>query len=203
MRISRMWDRGNHNTFSIPSIKELLRLRLRGCDVIVDPFARNSSIGTMTNDLNPNTSARYHMDAKEFLAMLIGNGERADAVLFDPPYSRRQMKEMYQGIGLEYTNAESQEFTSWSRVKDLLAMLCEMGGVSISFGWNSAGLGKRRGFRIEEVLLVHHGEGHHDTIVVVESKINQQYALKESDDIWDGQTPKVVWSKKLGRVTLD
>jgi len=38
--------------------------------VIIDPFARDCPLGTITNDLNPETSAEYHLDALEFLATL-------------------------------------------------------------------------------------------------------------------------------------
>lgn len=177
MKINRIFDRANSITFDIPSIKELLRTTLMDCHVIVDPFARNSKYGTLTNDLNPKTEALYHMNASDFCEMICGKGIEADAILFDPPYSRRQMKEMYESIGLDYTNKESQEFTSWSKVKNLLSKICKIGGIAISFGWNSAGMGKRRGFIIEEILLVHHGEGHHDTIVVVEHKLREQLEL--------------------------
>ena len=58
----------NHETFSIKPINEFVRKHLSG--VSVDPFARNKDWFTYTNDLNPETSAQYHMDAVEFLEML-------------------------------------------------------------------------------------------------------------------------------------
>jgi hypothetical protein len=39
------------------------------------------------------------------------------------------------------------------------------------FGWNSSGIGIKRGFELIEVLLVCHGGSHNDTIVTVERKI--------------------------------
>ena len=45
----------NSETFSIKPIRELIdKYREEGM-VIVDPFARNSDIGTITNDLDPDT----------------------------------------------------------------------------------------------------------------------------------------------------
>lgn len=41
---------------------------------------------------------------------------------------------------------------------------------AICFGWNSAGVGKTRGFALRRVLLVPHGGSKHDTIVTVETK---------------------------------
>jgi hypothetical protein len=60
----------------------------------------------------------------------------------------------------------------WKRWKDEIARVIQPGGVCISFGWSSAGLGKDRGFEIVEILLVPHGGNHNDTIVTVERKIN-------------------------------
>lgn len=38
-------------------------------------------------------------------------------------------------------------------------------------GWNSNGLGKGRGFELDELLIVAHGGSKNDTIVTVEEKI--------------------------------
>jgi hypothetical protein len=45
------------------------------------------------------------------------------------------------------------------------------GGYAICCGWNSIGIGKKRGFKLIEVLLVCHGRLHNDTIVTVEQKV--------------------------------
>ena len=63
----------NSETFSIKPIRELIdKYREEGM-VIVDPFARNSDIGTITNDLDPETKAMYHKDATDFLCHLDDN----------------------------------------------------------------------------------------------------------------------------------
>lgn len=46
----------------------------------------------------------------------------------------------------------------------------EVGGEVLSFGWNSVGMGKSRGFEIVEIMLVSHGGMHNDTIYVREVK---------------------------------
>lgn len=46
----------------------------------------------------------------------------------------------------------------------------KVGGYAISFGWNSNGFGKNRGFEVIEILLVSHGGHHNDTICTVEMK---------------------------------
>jgi hypothetical protein len=55
-----------------------------------DLFA--SHWGSISNDQNPETEAQYHLDAREFLAML---HTRGIAILVDPPVSKGQKKELY------------------------------------------------------------------------------------------------------------
>ena len=70
----------NSETFSIKPIRELIDRYKKDGMVIVDPFARNSDIGTITNDLDPETKAMYHKDATDFLCHLDDN--IADMVLY-------------------------------------------------------------------------------------------------------------------------
>lgn len=87
MLMRRAWAMPNADTFSVPVIGDFVKSYLTG--VSVDPFARNKAWATHTNDLNPNTSAKTHMDASEFMGMLADSGVVADIVILDPPYSPR------------------------------------------------------------------------------------------------------------------
>ena len=51
-RISRVWAMPSPDTFSIPPISDLLDRYLLGCLRVVDPFARESKRGQLTNDLD-------------------------------------------------------------------------------------------------------------------------------------------------------
>jgi len=156
----------NKFTFSIKPIKELLDRRVVG-GVVVDPFANDSKIGTVTNDINPACDTTYHMDALDFLKMF--DSESVDCVLYDPPYSTRQVSESYKGFGYEVTQETTQ--ASWrAKHLDEIARILKKDGIAICFGWNSNGVGKKRGFEMEEVLLVPHGGSKNDTIVTVERK---------------------------------
>ena len=44
------------------------------------------------------------------------------------------------------------------------------GAIVLSFGWNSAGMGKWSGFEQIELLLVCHGGAHNDTICLAERR---------------------------------
>jgi len=94
-----------------------------------------------------------------------------NGVLFDPPYSVRQIKECYENIGVKKFIYETRS-DFWSRLKDEIKRILKPEGICISFGWNSIGVGKQRGFEIIEILLIVHGGAHYDTIVTVDKKIN-------------------------------
>lgn len=59
----------------------------------------------------------------------------------------------------------------WSDQKKEIGRIVKKDGRVISFSWNSGGIGKKYGFKIEEILIVAHGGWHNDTICVVERKI--------------------------------
>lgn len=65
-------------------------------EVIIDPFANNNKLATITNDLDCQYDTNYHLDAYDFLKMFEDNS--IDTVLYDPPYSPRQVSECYKKI---------------------------------------------------------------------------------------------------------
>jgi hypothetical protein len=174
-KITRVWAMPSANTFSIKPIRSLVKWYLSKSKISVDPFARNNRWATYTNDLNPETKADSHLEAKEFLRGLVEQKIKADLVLFDPPYSLRQVKECYQGIGID--KIPVAETHGWTTERDLIAEILSPGGICMSFGWNSQGIGIKRGFQIVEILLVNHGREHNDTIVTVERKQPQGIGL--------------------------
>lgn len=160
----------NANTFEMPPIKKKLDDVITPQDIVVDPFARDSTYAQWSNDLNPSTNAQYHMEAVEFCDMLITKKIKADIVLFDPPYSPRQISECYQNIGKKVTAKDTQNARLYKQVKDKLAVILKPQGMAICFGWNSSGFGKSRGFSLQLIFLIAHGGAHNDTIVTFERK---------------------------------
>jgi hypothetical protein len=69
------------------------------------------------------------------------------------------------------TQRDTQKSAAWAEERDVISRILKPGGVVLSFGWNSNGMGKGRGFEIEEILLVAHGASHNDTICLAERKI--------------------------------
>ena len=89
MNITRKWAMPNSRTFSIPPINDLIHRYTDGLVKVIDPFSNNNRIATITNDLDTECEADYHMEAADFLKMF--EPESVDAVLYDPPYSPRQV----------------------------------------------------------------------------------------------------------------
>ena len=165
--IERVWAMPNKNTFSIKPIRELIDRYLFPNITIIDPFANSNKIATITNDLDRAYDTDYHMDALDFLEMW--KAKTVDMVLFDPPYSPRQVSESYKKLGMS-VNMQTTQASYWSNMKREIARIIKPDGIVITCAWNSGGIGKTLGFVLEEVLLVPHGGWHNDTIITVERK---------------------------------
>src|SRR3990167_4728949 len=167
MIINRRWSMPNKWTFQIKPIAELLGRYVGDGKGWIDPFAGMTSPAEFTNDLNPESPAKSHLFADEFCQRIEGSFK---GVLFDPPYSYRQVTECYAGYGIKATQQDTQS-NFYNRVMNAICDKIKIEGIAISCGWNSSGFGKNRGFQIIEILLVAHGGHHNDTIVTVEQKI--------------------------------
>ena len=170
MEITRVWAMPNHDTFTVKPIGEFVQKYLKAAKVSVDPFARDKRWATHTNDLNPATAAKHHMDAEEFLKKLALDGVRADLIIFDPPYSPGQIIECYKSIGLSTVNA-GRNAELYRRVRDAIVPICTENAIVLSFGWNSTGMGKKNRFEQVEILLCCHGGAHNDTICLAERRL--------------------------------
>lgn len=170
MEINRVWAMPNKNTFSIKPINKLvLKYAIDGIESC-DPFANKNRIAKYCNDLDPQYGTEYCMDAIEFLKSFADNS--MDVVLFDPPYSPRQVSECYRALDMT-VNMQTTQSSFWGNLKKEICRVTKKGGIVITFGWNSGGIGKTKGFVIEEILMVAHGGWHNDTICTVERKTTQ------------------------------
>ena len=174
MIIERAWSMPNSKTFTIKPIKELIKNELVE-GIIIDPFANEHSIKEImtekqkfiTNDLNKEFNTTYNLDALEFLKTFESNS--VDMILYDPPYSPRQVSEVYKNLNMT-VNMQTTQASYWGNQKKEIARILKHGGKVITFGWNSGGIGKTKGFEIQKILLVAHGGWHNDTICTVEIK---------------------------------
>lgn len=147
-KIDRVWAMPNHKTFEIQPVKELLEQEEKDLPgIIVDPFPHP-----------------FKQDAIEYLKSI--QTESIYKVRFDPPYSQRQLREMYDNLGLSLEMNNGY----WAKCRAEIARILKVGGKCISFGWNSNGIGLQYGFEITRIRLIAHGSQHNDTICVVEVK---------------------------------
>lgn len=167
MTIDRFWAMPSKNTFSIPAFRSLIE-QYRKEGVSIDPFANTARMAAITNDLDTAYDTDYHMDATDFLTMFAD--QSVDFVLYDPPFSSRQVSECYRRLG-RTVNMETTQNSYWRRHKEQISRIVKPEGIVISFGWNSGGIGLKYGFEKLHIRLVCHGGNHNDTIAVVERKI--------------------------------
>jgi len=136
-----------HQTFMMKPVQELIH-KEHNAGVELDPFPYP-----------------YEKDALQILKDQKDNS--VDFGLYDPPYSQRQLFEMYKGLGMNLqSNANYFRLIDeeWNRV-------IKPGGKVVKFGWNSKRIAKS--FEITKILLINHGGAHNDTIVTVQRKIQE------------------------------
>ena len=166
MIMDRFWAMPSKYTFEIKPIRELL-MQYMPNGLVIDPFANKSKLASVTNDLDTNYDTDFHLDATDFLAMF--QDASVDMVLYDPPYSARQVSECYRKMG-HTVNMQTTQNSYWRKHKEQIRRIVKPNGLVISCGWNSGGIGKKYGFEPLHIRLVAHGGNHNDTIVVVERR---------------------------------
>lgn len=170
IKFERIWAMPNKNTFEILPIKKLIVEEVDLSKYWIDPFANRNKIATVTNDLSVEYDTDYHLDASDFMKLFEDNS--VDGVLYDPPYSPRQVSECYNDVGYNVT-WDTTKASFWGNHKREISRIVKIGGKVITFGWNSGGIGYKYGFEIERILLVPHGGWHNDTICTVEVKTHE------------------------------
>lgn len=176
--IERIWAMPNKNTFEIKPIHDLIVEELTD-GVWIDPFANRNKLASITNDLSNEFDTDYHLDALDFMKLFEDNS--VDGVLYDPPYSPRQVSECYNNVGYNVT-WDTTKASFWGNHKREISRIVKIGGKVITFGWNSGGIGYKYGFEIERILLVPHGGWHNDTICTVEVKTHNGEAPKSKEN---------------------
>jgi hypothetical protein len=147
IKFERHWCMPSHKTFTIKPFKNLIAAEL-GSNY-VDPFPYP-----------------FVKDAIDYLKTIHDNS--VDHLVFDPPYSQRQLKEKYHSAGLSFNHPMNNSY--WSNCRKEISRIVKSTGKVISFGWNTNGIGIKHGFKITKVVLVAHGSQHNDTIATVEVK---------------------------------
>ncbi len=143
---------------------------------MIDPFARFSFTNDLpfciTNDLNPDCPTDYHLEANDFCEMILKeHGEGTyDLILWDPPYTIRQLKELYDGIGLHLFQEQVQNM--WGRALKACDKLLKVNGTFISLGYTTKGVRSRK-FQTDEIHIFqsNHTPDAYDTLMTVQRKV--------------------------------
>jgi tRNA1(Val) A37 N6-methylase TrmN6 len=169
MRIERVWAMPSKWTFTINPIKKLLAEEMDG-GLWCDPMAGMHSPAQVRNDINPEANAEFHMDALDFLKQQ--PHEHYDGVLFDPPYSWQNAKTLY---GLENHHTMTRGIVPFYNhlrtCRKAIVPLVKPNGKVILFGHDSMGLGKRNGYHMERILMLHSRWYELELIITVERKV--------------------------------
>lgn len=192
--IERIWAMPNKNTFEIKPIHDLIVDEITD-GIWIDPFANRNKLASITNDLSTEFDTDYHLDALDFLKMF--DTDSVDGVLYDPPYSPRQVSECYNNVGYNVT-WDTTKASFWGNHKREISRIVKIGGKVITFGWNSGGIGYKYGFEIQKVLLVPHGGWHNDTICTVEIKTHEGEisTVKDSEKMGANKSEKTTDTDK-------
>ena len=171
---NRVWEMPNSKTFKIKAIKNIIKKYCKSGMVVIDPFANEFSIKKelidckyVSNDIDTQFNTDFHLEAQDFMKLFDDNS--VDIVLFDPPYSGRQVSECYKKLGKTVTMSDTNS-GYFTKFKKEIARILKLNGICITCCWNTNGIGKKYGFEIVEILDVAHGGSHNDTLVTVERK---------------------------------
>lgn len=159
-------------TFRDPVIKRWTEQRLAGR--VLNLFAGETSLShpdpdgdgeIITNDMDPSIDTDYSLEVGVGTDLTEHFGrETFDTVLLDPPYSTRKGREKYNGRHVD----------NMTELKKAVAPIVRPGGTSILLGYDSSGLGQRRGFDVNEIGVFNFTGNHHDTLAIVETKVQTQ-----------------------------
>ena len=150
MILERVFGRPSHRTFSIPPIAKLIKEESRSCDDIIEPFPYQSK-----------------QDVFDYLDKI--PDESADMALVDPPYTKRQVSDHYKEQGVKVSGWHTS--SGWTaKVKREIARKIKPNGKSITFGYNSNGLGKINGMWPYRILIVHSAGDHYDLLCTCDIK---------------------------------
>jgi tRNA G10 N-methylase Trm11 len=144
-------------TFDSPKIKKWVEDRAKG--KVLNLFAGKNklNLNEVRNDIDKTMVADYHKDALDFVKEC---KKKFDTIILDPPYAYRKAMEMYNG------NYSSK----FKQLADEIPRILKKDGIVISFGYHSTFLGKKRGFKLNELCVFAHGGSQHCTIGIIEDK---------------------------------
>ena len=124
----------------------------------LDPFARNCTWAYLTNDLDLNTTAKYNLDALEFMKIQSSNSIRL--ILFDPPFSSSQ-ESKYEFN----SNLYASDSNKISKLYKECFRILKNDGVLLKLGYNSTR--PHPGLELSHLSMINFGGSRNDVIATV------------------------------------
>jgi hypothetical protein len=148
-------------TFQQPKLREWTEKQCKG--KVLNLFAGTTklNVNEVRVDIDKNVPADYYMEAFEFVNFAKEQGMKFDTIVLDPPYNLRKSREKYGG----------RYIGSFTKIKNALLPLMNDGCIVISYGYDTVGMSKCRGFEKIGVCVVCHNGDHNDTLCLVEQLI--------------------------------
>lgn len=155
-------------TFQAPKVKEWTEKWCKGKVLNLFAGMTKLNVDEIRIDIDRNCPADYYVDAYLFVEERINfikesNEGKFDTVLLDPPWNYRKAREKYEGRWIG----------KLTKVKNLLPQILNEKGRVISWGYDTVGMSKSRGFEKIAICLVCHNGDHNDSIGLVEEKLNE------------------------------
>ena len=143
MIIERITAQINHYTFKSKKIKEWVEKNCEGITLNLFAGKTKLNIKEIRNDLDSTCIADYHIPAIKLIQQFIrDNDKKFNTILLDPPYSERKSMEYYEG----------RKISRFTKILDLLPSILAENGIIMTFGYQSAIMGKKRGFEVEKYV---------------------------------------------------
>lgn len=114
-------------------------------------------------DIDPEMKPDYLGDAYEFVKT---TDKKFDTVIFDPPYNLRKAREKYEG----------RYIGSLTKLKNILPQIVKPAGHVLSYGYDTVGMSRLRGFEKIAICVVCHSGDHNDTLCLVERKSDSLFS---------------------------
>jgi hypothetical protein len=145
-------------TFEQPRLKEWTERWCKG--KVLNLFAGKTKLNCdeYRVDMDPEMNPDYLGDAYGFVK---DTRMKFDTVVFDPPYNLRKSREKYEG----------RYIGSLTKIKNVLPGIMNHDAHIISFGYDTVGMSRSRGFDKIAVCIVCHNGDHNDTLCLVERKV--------------------------------
>jgi len=150
-------------TFQATKVKQWVEKWCRGhtLNLFAGKTLLDLDVDEIRIDLDHECPADFHMDAKDYVDLCIKDNHRFHTIILDPPWSLRQSRECYDGRWIG----------NLTEIKNKILTICYPDTRIITFGRDTVGMSKKRGFKKIAICLTCHGGANCDSIGLVEEKI--------------------------------